>query len=99
MRVGFFVPCYIDALAPQAAISSFNLLRRFEGLEVGFVNSASCCALPFTDMGYERHACKLETRLVPMFRTTNITFYCFQILWNISYNQIFTYMVNLLKSI
>lgn len=68
MRVGFFVPCYIDALAPQAAISSFNLLRRFEGLEVEFVNSASCCALPFTDMGYERHACKLETRLVPMFR-------------------------------
>ena len=32
-------------------------------------------------------------------RTTNITFYYFQILWNISYNQIFMYIVNLLKSI
>lgn len=64
MKIGFFVPCYIDAIAPQAAISSYNLLRRFDGLEVEFVNRATCCALPFTDMGYTRHACKLESRLV-----------------------------------
>lgn len=66
MRVGFFVPCYVDALAPEAAISSYNLLRRFDGVDVEFVNRASCCGLPLTDMGYDRHACKLESRLVPM---------------------------------
>lgn len=32
-------------------------------------------------------------------RTTNITFYYFQILLNISYIQVFTYLVDLLKSI
>lgn len=68
MRVGFFVPCYVDALAPRAAISSYRLLKRFAQLEVEFVNQASCCALPFTDMGYQRHACKLESKLTPMFK-------------------------------
>lgn len=68
MKVGFFVPCYMDALAPQAAISSYNLLRRFPELDVEFIDSAVCCALPFTDMGYDRHACKIETRLVPLLR-------------------------------
>lgn len=66
MRVGFFVPCYVDAIAPQAAISSYNLLRRFPGLDLEFVNRATCCGLPFTDMGYGQHACKLESRMVPL---------------------------------
>lgn len=66
MKTGFFVPCYVDALAPQAAISSFNLLRRFEGLDVEFINRGVCCGLPFTDMGYGKHACKIEERLVPL---------------------------------
>lgn len=66
MKVGFFVPCYIDAIAPQAAISSYNLLRRFPQLDITFLNQATCCALPFTDMGYDKLACRLETKLAPM---------------------------------
>lgn len=66
MRVGFFVPCYMDALAPRAAKSSLHLLQRFEGVEAEFVKKASCCALPFTDMGYDRHACRLESHILPM---------------------------------
>lgn len=60
MKVGFFVPCYIDMLAPQVAISTFNLLRRF-GLRPEFIEQAACCALPFTDMGYRKKACTLES--------------------------------------
>lgn len=66
MKVGFFVPCYIDALAPQAAISSFRLLKRFPGLQVEFIEQGACCALPLTDMGYTRKACALEQNLVPL---------------------------------
>lgn len=65
MKVGFFVPCFVDALAPEAAISSYNLLRRF-GIEPEFIESAACCALPFTDMGYENKACSMEKNLVPV---------------------------------
>ncbi len=65
MRIGFFVPCYVDMLAPQVAISTYNLLRRF-GLDPEFIEQASCCALPFTDMGYGKKACRLESGLVPL---------------------------------
>lgn len=65
MKVGYFVPCYIDALAPQAAKSTYNLLKRFD-LDVHFIEQAACCALPLTDMGYEKKACKLEDNLLPL---------------------------------
>lgn len=65
MKVGFFVPCYVDMLAPQAAISSYNLLSRFD-IDLHYIERTSCCGLPMTDMGYERKACSLERNLVPM---------------------------------
>ena len=48
MKVGFFVPCYVDMLAPRAAIASYELLRRFD-LDVHYIEQASCCGLPMTD--------------------------------------------------
>ncbi|HBN63748.1 MULTISPECIES: (Fe-S)-binding protein [Duncaniella] len=66
MKVGFFVPCYVDMLAPQAAIASYELLKRF-GLDVCYIEQASCCGLPMTDMGYERKACHIEQNLVKYF--------------------------------
>ena len=65
MKVGYFVPCYIDALAPQVAISTFKLLQRFD-LDLYYIEQASCCALPLTDMGYTKKACKMEQDLVPL---------------------------------
>lgn len=62
------MPCYIDAIAPQAAISSYNLLRRFDGLDIEYVNKGVCCGLPFTDMGYGNHACKIESNLAPLLK-------------------------------
>lgn len=64
MKVGLFIPCYIDAMVPQAAISTYKLLKRFPELDVEFINQASCCALPERDMGYPKEACVVETNLV-----------------------------------
>lgn len=66
MKVGFFVPCYVDMLAPQAAISSYELLRRFDGIDLRYIERATCCGLPMTDMGYDRKACAIERCLVEM---------------------------------
>lgn len=63
MKIGFFVPCYVDALAPQAAISTFELLRRFD-LDVHYIEQAACCGLPLTDMGYDHKGCVLESNVV-----------------------------------
>ncbi len=65
MKVGYFVPCYIDALAPQVAISTYKLLQRFD-IDLHFIEQAACCSLPLTDMGYTKMACRLEENLVPL---------------------------------
>lgn len=64
MKIGFFVPCYMDAIYPQAAISTWELLRKL-GLDVEFINRAACCGLPELDMGYVKHSCTLEKGTVP----------------------------------
>lgn len=66
MKIGYFVPCYIDMLSPQAAISTYNLLKRYPQLDITFVNKAVCCGLPLTDMGYDKKVCRMETNLVPL---------------------------------
>lgn len=66
MKVGFFVPCYVDMLAPQAAISSYRLLQRFDGVDLRYIERTTCCGLPMTDMGYDRKACAIERNLVAM---------------------------------
>lgn len=59
MKIGFFVPCYVDMLFPQAAISTYNLLKRL-GDRVEYIDRLSCCGLPFADTGYLDKACGLE---------------------------------------
>lgn len=65
MKVGFFVPCYIDAIHPKAATSTFGLLKKL-GLDVEFIERAACCGLPELDMGYVKHACTLEKGVAPL---------------------------------
>lgn len=64
MKVGLFVPCYIDALAPQAAKSTYGLLKKLD-LDVEFIERGACCALPELDMGYRKEACTLAKGVVP----------------------------------
>lgn len=65
MKIGFFVPCYIDAIYPQAAISTYWLLKKL-GLDVEFIERGACCGLPELDMGYLKHACTLEKGIAPL---------------------------------
>lgn len=65
MKTGFFIPCYIDALMPSAAISAFKLVRRFVP-DIEAIEQAACCAMPFSDTGYRKEACTLEKGLADM---------------------------------
>lgn len=64
MKIGFFVPCYIDAIYPRAAISTWELLNKL-GLEVEFIEGGACCGLPEHDMGYIARSCTLEKSVAP----------------------------------
>lgn len=64
LKIGLFIPCYIDMIVPQAGISTYKLLCRFPQLDIHYINQASCCALPEKDMGYAKDACVVEENLV-----------------------------------
>ncbi|MCB1233426.1 MAG: (Fe-S)-binding protein, partial [Verrucomicrobiae bacterium] len=50
MRVGLFIPCYIDQLFPDVGIATLELLERF-GCEVDFPAGQTCCGQPMANTG------------------------------------------------
>ena len=51
MRVGLFVPCYIDQFYPQVAIATLELLEKL-GCEVVFPQNQTCCGQPAFNAGF-----------------------------------------------
>ncbi|MFD2287712.1 (Fe-S)-binding protein [Pedobacter petrophilus] len=52
MRVGLFVPCYVDQFYPNAAIATLKLLQKL-GVEVHYPTNQTCCGQPMANSGYE----------------------------------------------
>lgn len=51
MRVFLFVPCFIDQLFPNAAVSAMKVLRHL-GCDVVFPENQTCCGQPAYNSGY-----------------------------------------------
>jgi L-lactate dehydrogenase complex protein LldE len=51
MKVGLFVPCYIDQFYPRVAVAMMELLERF-GCEVVFPLNQTCCGQPMANSGF-----------------------------------------------
>lgn len=54
MRVGLFIPCYVDQFYPAAAIATVELLEKL-GVEVEYPMDQTCCGQPMANSGYERY--------------------------------------------
>lgn len=52
MRVGLFIPCYVDQFYPQVGIATLQLLEKF-GCEVVYPPSQTCCGQPMANSGFE----------------------------------------------
>jgi len=52
MRVGLFIPCYVDQLYPQVGIATLNLLEKY-GCEVVYPADQTCCGQPMANSGFE----------------------------------------------
>lgn len=52
MRVGLFIPCYIDQFYPQVGIATLELLEKF-GCEVVYPPNQTCCGQPMANSGFE----------------------------------------------
>jgi len=51
MRVGLFIPCYIDQFYPQVAIATLQLLEKL-GCDVSFPLQQTCCGQPMANSGF-----------------------------------------------
>jgi L-lactate dehydrogenase complex protein LldE len=58
MRVGLFIPCYVDQFYPGAAIATLQLLEKL-GCEVVYPANQTCCGQPMANSGFEHltHGC------------------------------------------
>ncbi len=66
MRIGLFVPCYVDAFHPEVGIATLHLLERF-GLDVEYPFNQTCCGQPMTNTGCHAEAAATEALFVENF--------------------------------
>ncbi|RLD74722.1 MAG: (Fe-S)-binding protein [Bacteroidetes bacterium] len=67
MKVGLFIPCYIDQFFPQAGIAAFELLKKL-GCDVDYPTAQTCCGQPMANSGNEEDAKKTYKHYVRTFR-------------------------------
>lgn len=67
MRVGLFIPCYIDQLYPNVGIATVRVLERF-GVDVDFPENQTCCGQPMANIGCDRAAAPLAEQFFETFR-------------------------------
>lgn len=61
MKVGLFIPCYIDQLYPQVAIATLDLLKK-RGISVEYPVEQTCCGQPMANSGFQ-HLCQETNEL------------------------------------
>ncbi len=66
MRIGLFVPCYIDAFFPEVGVATLELLERL-GCDVDYPFDQTCCGQPMANSGCQAEAAATERLFVKNF--------------------------------
>lgn len=66
MKVGLFIPCYIDQFYPSVAIATLELLEK-TGCEVVFPLNQTCCGQPMANSGFAALSKGCDTNFVQNF--------------------------------
>lgn len=66
MRVGLFIPCYVDQLYPNVGMATVQTLERF-GVEVEFPVAQTCCGQPMANTGCTEDARPLAEKFLDIF--------------------------------
>src|SRR5580698_3425719 len=67
MRIGLFIPCYIDMMFPEVGIATLQLLERL-GLNVSYPLNQTCCGQPMSNSGDEVNSAPAEHLFVENFK-------------------------------
>ncbi|MFY0654599.1 MAG: (Fe-S)-binding protein [Cyclobacteriaceae bacterium] len=52
MKVGLFIPCYIDQFYPNVGIATLELLEKL-GVDIEYPEKQTCCGQPMANSGFE----------------------------------------------
>jgi len=66
MKIGLFIPCYVDAIYPQVGVATYKLLKHL-GLDVEYPLNQTCCGQPMGNAGFEKMAVQLAEKFEDMF--------------------------------
>jgi len=66
LRVGLFIPCYVDQLKPEVGLASVELLEE-QGVDFDYPEEQTCCGQPFLTAGATPQARRLAERFVGVF--------------------------------
>ena len=66
MKVGLFIPCYIDQFYPQVGIATLELLEK-SGCEVVFPMNQTCCGQPMANSGFAALSKGCDTNFIKNF--------------------------------
>lgn len=66
MRVGLFIPCYIDQFYPDVGLATVEVLEK-AGVSVEYPEGQTCCGQPMTNTGCVDSATPLAKRFVEIF--------------------------------
>jgi L-lactate dehydrogenase complex protein LldE len=67
MKVGLFIPCYVDQFYPQVGISTLELLEKF-GCQITYPKDQTCCGQPMANSGCEQESIAVYHHFVKNFK-------------------------------
>lgn len=67
MKVGLFIPCYVDAVFPEVGVATYKLLRHL-GIDVTYPLGQTCCGQPMANAGFESQAVPLAEKFEQTFK-------------------------------
>lgn len=68
MKIGLFIPCYIDQFYPQVGIATLELLEKL-GCRVEYPAGQTCCGQPMANTGCEKDALGAYRHFVRLFHS------------------------------
>ncbi len=66
MRVGLFIPCYIEQFYPQVGLATARVLERY-GATVEYPHGQTCCGQPMANMGCSGAARPVAEHFIDLF--------------------------------
>lgn len=66
IKVGLFIPCYIDQLYPQIAVATYELLKKLD-IDVQYPLDQTCCGQPLYNSGCFDECKPLAKKFIKLF--------------------------------